>query len=381
MRSHLACLTTPSDIVKMAPLCQALAARGQRLVIVLAGAQSQALGALGDFFELSRHAQLVLQDPQGLTPDDPMPLLGRLRPELVLVQGAGPCAQAMALAACRLGIPVAQLAAGEPADESLGASAARDPIADRARWLFPFSAQASRHLRVQGIHSQRMHGLGSTAIDAALWTADRMERAGPTDILPVELLQFLQVHAQQPLLLVSTQGAQHQGAPMQRVAAAIGGLLQLHPQLGVVWTVPAHPRYRAHLHMGLASQSPEILSRLHLTNDLPYPARIGLLVRSHFSLSDCSELQQAASALHKPVLILGRSDQPHPLVQAGAARQVEATARQILEQACEWLADPLLLASMQLPTSPWGDGRAAQRIAEVLCQPGFHPIHASRQPA
>lgn len=379
MRSYLACLTSPSDIVRMAPLLQALAERGQRLLIVLAGPQSQALSALGDFFELDRYAQLVLEDPKGLTPDDPIPLLVRLRPEVVLVQGAGPAARAMAMAACTQGIPVAQMEAGEPVDESVGASAARDPIADRARWLFPFSAQASRHLRAQGIHSHRMHALGSTAVDAALWTADRIKRTDPANTLPAELLRFLQTHAQRPLLLVSTQEVQHQGAPMQRMAAAIGGLLQLHPQLAVVWSVPAHPQSRAHVHMGLAGQSPDILSRLALTDDLPYPARIGLLARSHFSISDCGELQQAASALHKPVLILGRSDRPHPLVQAGAARQVDATARQILEQACEWLADPLLLASMQLPTSPWGDGRAAQRIAEVLCQQSL--VHTQRQHA
>lgn len=372
MRSYLACLATPSDIVNMAPLCQALAARGQQLVMVLAGPQAQPLGTLCDFFELGRHAHLVLEDPHGLpavlAPQRALPQLVQQRPDVVLVQGAGPLAQACAVAACEQGLAVAQLDAGAPAGESVGQSAAHDLITDRARWLFPFSMQACSRLRARGVHDRRMHAVGSTAIDAAFWTAERIRRAGLADILPQQVLHFLQLNAQRQLLQVVAHRPEHQGPAMQRMAAAIGGLLQLHPQLGVVWTVPTHPQSRAHVHMGLASQPPEIRSRLCLTDDLPYPARIGLLTRSHFTLTDCSELQHAASALRKPVLILGRSGQAHALVQTGAARQVRAAARMIIEQACEWLSDPVLFASMQLPASPWGDGRAAQRIADVLCQ-------------
>ena len=47
-------------------------------------------------------------------------------------------------------------------------------------------------------------------------------------------------------------------------------------------------------------------------------------------------------------------------------------AHQIVELASELLGDPMLLTSMQLPASPFGDGQAAQRIADVLareCEP------------
>ncbi len=378
MGAYLICLGTPSDIVKMAPLCQALTARGQQLVMALSGPQVHALGGLCDFFELGDHLRVVLEDPQGLPaplePDLAIPQLSHRRPDAVLVQGSGPLARAYALAACRQGVPVAQLEAGESASRSL----ARDPVADRARWLFPFSAQASDRLRAQGVHSRRMHAVGSTAVDAALWTSDRIHRAGMATVLPPALRHFLQSHTQQHLLLVTAQQVEHEGPTMQRMAAAIGGLLQLHPELGVVWTLPTHPRSRSHVHMGLASQPPEILSRLLLTEDLTYPARIALLENSHFILTDCGELQQAASALHKPVLVLGRSAGPHPLVQAGAARQVNVTAQQIIEQACEWLTDPLLVVSMQLTASPWGDGQAAQRIAEVLCREAQPAVQTSR---
>ena len=61
-----------------------------------------------------------------------------------------------------------------------------------------------------------------------------------------------------------------------------------------------------------------------------------------------------------------------------AAAEAPTTAQQIIEQACEWLTDPLLVVSMQLTASPWGDGQAAQRIAEVLCREAQPAVQASR---
>ena len=112
----------------------------------------------------------------------------------------------------------------------------------------------------------------------------------------------------------------------------------------------------------------ECRTQLCLTEPLEYPALISLLARSHFCLTDSGGIQEEASALHKPVLILRESTERQELVQAGGARLVGTMAHQIIEHASDLLRDPVLLASMQLPTSPFGDGLAAQRIAEVLCR-------------
>ena len=68
------------------------------------------------------------------------------------------------------------------------------------------------------------------------------------------------------------------------------------------------------------------------------------------------------------MLILRESTERQELLEAGGARLVGTQVHQIVEDASELLRDPVLRAAMQLQRSPFGDGLAAQRIADVLCQ-------------
>ena len=120
--------------------------------------------------------------------------------------------------------------------------------------------------------------------------------------------------------------------------------------------------------LAMASLPAEAHDRLCLTQALQYPALIGLLESCLFTLTDSGGIQEEASAFAVPVLITRLSTERQELVQAGGARLVGTMAHQIIEHASDLLRDPVLLASMQLPTSPFGDGLAAQRIAEVLCR-------------
>ncbi len=180
------------------------------------------------------------------------------------------------------------------------------------------------------------------------------------------------------MLLVTAHRRENWGVPMQRIAAAIGGLLQLHPQLSVVWPLHPNPKVRADVHMGLASVPAQARARLCLTDALQYPALIGVLERCSFTLTDSGGIQEEASALQKPVLILRESTERQELVQAGGAQLVGTLVHQIIEHASELLHDPVLLASMQLQTSPFGDGLAAQRIADVLCREVHPTLHVER---
>jgi UDP-N-acetylglucosamine 2-epimerase (non-hydrolysing)/UDP-N-acetylglucosamine 2-epimerase (hydrolysing) len=66
--------------------------------------------------------------------------------------------------------------------------------------------------------------------------------------------------------------------------------------------------------------------------------------------------------------VLRESTERQELVDAGGACLVGTQAHQIVEQASEWLREPQRLQAMRVAHSPFGDGHAAQRIAEVLCR-------------
>lgn len=389
MTSYLACMGTRPEIIKMAPVCRALRARGHQVRVLHTGQHADIADAFYDFFEMQPDARIQLQRHAPRLPHLTAELLTQvdlqlqqLSPDVVLVQGDTSTALAGALAAFYRDLPVAHIEAGlrtgehDPFPEEMN----RCLIGRLARWHFPPTAQATRNLMREGVEPKSIHEVGNTVIDAAMWARERMLRQAPGEFMPQDVTRFLQQRGHDCLVLVTAHRRENWGMPMQRIAAAVGGLLQLHPRLTVVWPLHPNPQVKADVHTGMASLPAEVRDRLCLTEALQYPALIGLLERCRFTLTDSGGIQEEASALHKPVLILRDSTERQELVQAGGARLVGTLAHQIIEYASELLQDPVLLASMQLTTSPFGDGTSAQRIADVLCREG-HPVNHSQRMA
>ena len=387
MTSYLACLGTRPEIIKMAPLYRVLRARGHQVQVLHTGQHTDMADALYAFFAMPPDAQVRLQrqtprlshlTAELLTQVDEQ--MQQLAPDVVLVQGDTSTALAGALAAYYQDVPVAHVEAGLRTGE-------RDPFPEEmnrcligrlAQWHFPPTPQATQNLLHEGIDGSRVHQVGNTVIDAALWAREHLRQQPLHECMPPDLARFMQLQAQGPMLLVTAHRRENWGVPMQRIAAAIGGLLQLHPQLSVVWPLHPNPKVRADVHMGLASVPAQARARLCLSDALQYPALIGVLERCSFTLTDSGGIQEEASALQKPVLILRESTERQELVQAGGAQLVGTLVHQIIEHASELLHDPVLLTSMQLQTSPFGDGLAAQRIADVLCREVHPTLHVER---
>ena len=386
MTHYLVCLGTRPEIIKLAPVHQALRARGHQVHVLHTGQHGSMVDPLYEFFGMRPDARLQLQrqvprlshlTAELLSGMDR--LMQEFTPDVVLVQGDTSTALAGALAAAYQDVPVAHVEAGlrtgthDPFPEEMN----RCLIGRLARWHFAPTTQARLNLLQEGVDSAHIHEVGNTVIDAAQWAGSHSGDWAQS-WLPPEAQHFLQAQTHPALLLVTAHRRENWGRPMQRIAAAVGGLLQLHPQLTAVWPLHPNPEVCADVHRGLAGLPADVRPRLCLTQALPYPALIGLLERCCFTLTDSGGIQEEASALHKPVLILRESTERQELVEAGGARLVGTLAHQIIEHASELLRDPLLLASMQLTESPFGDGRAAQRIADVLCHETASLPHCER---
>lgn len=375
MSTYLACLSTPTEIVQVAPLVHALRARGHAVHVLHNGPPAEAIDGLYGFFDMPPDTRISPLQKAPRLSHQTAELISRLdthlqqiAPDVVLVHGNSHCALAGALAASYQDVPVAHIAAGWRSEgrasfpEDMNSS-----LIDRmARWHFPATPAARQNLLGDGLAPEQIHALGSTVVDAAQWARQRMARSCLKHLVPPDVMRFLRQHEHGQLLLVSAQQREHWGRPLQRMAAAVAGLLQLHPELTVVWPLPASPLLRANVHMGLACLPTEVHPRLCLTDTLPYPALITLLEACQFAMTDSGRLQPEASALQKPVLILRDSTERHTLAEAGGALMAGHMAHQIVELASECLRDPLLLESMRLSHSPFGDGMAAQRMANIL---------------
>jgi UDP-N-acetylglucosamine 2-epimerase (non-hydrolysing) len=88
--------------------------------------------------------------------------------------------------------------------------------------------------------------------------------------------------------------------------------------------------------------------------------------QAHFILTDSGGVQEEAPALGKPVLVLRDETERPEAVAAGVVRLVGTDFERIVGESTRLLDDSAYYASMAHGVSPYGDGRAAQRIVATL---------------
>jgi UDP-N-acetylglucosamine 2-epimerase (non-hydrolysing) len=77
-------------------------------------------------------------------------------------------------------------------------------------------------------------------------------------------------------------------------------------------------------------------------------------------------VQEEAPALGKPVLVMRETTERPEGVEAGTARLVGTDAGRIVAEAERLLDDEAAYAAMARAHNPFGDGKSATRIAELL---------------
>lgn len=377
MKTYLACLGTRPEIIKMAPVHRALTERGHRVIVLHTGQHEAVAEVLYTFFNMGPEIRLPAQrrtsrlgDLTALLLEGVDRVLGDVLPDVVLVQGDTTSAFVGALCGYYIDRPVAHIEAGlrtgvrEPFPEEKN----RELIGRLARWHFAPTPRTRDNLLREGIADQAIHVVGNTVIDAARWTQSRILPAAfpALGAVPRGPAMFMGAHPGQRMLLVTAHRRENWGQPIRNIATAVGRLLAAHSDHIVVWPLHPNPAVRAEVEPVIAELHEAQRSRVCLTDPVDYPALITLLERCHLTLTDSGGIQEEASALARPVLIARDSTERQELVDAGGAVLVGTNVERIVSEGSRLLEDGAAYRAMQLETSPFGDGNAAQRIADVL---------------
>src|SRR5205085_5493757 len=108
------------------------------------------------------------------------------------------------------------------------------------------------------------------------------------------------------------------------------------------------------------------LDTVALIEPLDYPHFARLLDVADLMLTDSGGVQEEAPALGKPVLVMRETTERPEGVAAGTAKLVGTDADRIVAEAERLLDDPAAYAAMSRAHNPFGDGRSAGRIVELL---------------
>lgn len=358
---------TRPEAIKLAPVARALVARGDAAVelrIISTGQHDELLDDATRPFALKADVDLGVmradQDLYDIGRGCLDGLRGELRsflPEVVIVEGDTASVFFAALAAFFERVPVAHVEAGlrsnrkwAPYPEEIFRRLA-DVVSDV--YLAP-TPRARDNLLRENVPADAIHVTGNTAVDAVRAIA---QAGGPVE--SAELGGLLERGGR--LALVTVHRREAFGEPIRAIFRAIARLAGEHPDVHFAYPVHPNPNVRA--------PAREILSgraNVHLLEPLVYPDLIRFLRASDLVLTDSGGIQEEAPSFGVPVLVLREVTERPEGIEAGVARLVGTEEGRIFAEADRLLRAEGERREMSGATNPYGDGRAGERVADIL---------------
>jgi UDP-N-acetylglucosamine 2-epimerase (non-hydrolysing) len=286
----------------------------------------------------------------------------RVQPDRILVHGDTLTTMTATLAAYFRKIPVGHVEAGlrsgdiyHPWPEEVNRKVA-GAVADLH---FAPTETAASALRAENVPADRIHVTGNTVIDALLATKARIDEE---PALAAGLDPLLARFAGKRIIAVTSHRRENFGDGMKAIADAIAGIAA-RPDVAVIFPVHPNPHVRSAMEPILGT-----LDNVALIDPLDYPHFVRLLALSTIVLTDSGGVQEEAPSLGKPVLVMRETTERPEGIEAGTARLVGTDKNRIVSEIFSLLDDEGAYNAMARAHNPFGDGKAATRIAEIIAR-------------
>lgn len=277
-------------------------------------------------------------------------VLCRERPDRVIVYGDTNSTLAGALAAAKLGIPVAHVEAGLRAFNRRIPEEINRVVTDHlADLLFAPTQAAVENLRREGIAADRIHLVGDIMYDVALFYGAKAEGES-------RVLERLGLNPGDYVLATVHRAGNTDDAV--RLRAIFEGLAEVARECRVI--LPLHPRTRAALEREGLRQRPA--AGLELLEPVGYLDMVMLERHARLIVTDSGGVQKEAFFHGVPCVTLREETEWVELVELGWNRLVPPQSALAVAEGIR----AALNAPPGRPARPYGDGRSARRMARIL---------------
>jgi UDP-N-acetylglucosamine 2-epimerase len=265
------------------------------------------------------------------------------QPDWLLIYGDTNSTLAGALAAAKLGVPIAHVEAGLRSYNRAMPEEINRVVADSlSSLLFCPTRIAQENLSREGVTSGA-HVVGDVMYDAVLWAAGRME-AGESRILS----RFDLVSGGYLLSTIHRASNTDNAENLASIMAALEAC-------GEAVVFPVHPRTRKALSMAGIEPGKNVRA----IEPLSYLEMLTLAKHARKILTDSGGLQKEALWLQVPCVTLRDETEWIETMQHGWNTLAGADTERILSAV-------RLPKPSHAPPQPYGDGHAAERIADLL---------------
>jgi UDP-N-acetylglucosamine 2-epimerase (non-hydrolysing) len=367
---------TRPEAVKMAPVVRELKRTpGIEARVCVTAQHRQMLDQVLDLFDLHPDVDLdLMRDDQSLAELSAAiftrldPVLEKLKPDWVLVQGDTTTVAVTSLLAYYRRIRVGHVEAGlrthdkwQPFPEEINRRVA-GVVADLH---FAPTEWARRNLLAEGVPQRAIAVTGNPVIDALQTVAGQPEPLAVTRLL----LELGVTPGGKRLILVTAHRRENFGAPLEQVCAALQDLAG-RGDVELVYPVHLNPNVQEPVRRLLGN-----VAHVTLLPPQDYLPLVHLMKRATLVLTDSGGIQEEAPAFGVPVLVLRQVTERPEGVEAGVLKLVGTDRQLIVTQAGRLLDDPVVYAGMAHAANPFGDGHASGKIVRSLLDFQQHGIN------
>lgn len=361
MKKILLVFGTRPEAIKMCPLVLELKKRKNiEVVVCVTGQHREMLDQVLDFFCVSPDYDLSIMKENQTLFDITNSILEKMsiilkkeKPDVVLVHGDTSTSFASALASFYLRIPVGHVEAGlrtynidSPYPEEFN----RQAVDSMSTFMFAPTKTAKKNLLNESKLDSRIYITGNTVIDAMKYTVNKnffhpeLEWVGDCK-----------------LILITAHRRENLGEPMRHMFRAIKRVLNEHQDCKAIYPIHMNPVVRQ-----IASEELSNCNNIHIIDPLDVVECHNFESKCYICLTDSGGIQEECPSFGKPVLVMRDTTERPEGLETGVLRLVGTNEESIYNTFKQLLEDNVEYKKMANAFNPFGDGRASERIANVL---------------
>ena len=225
-------------------------------------------------------------------------------------------------------------------------------IGHLAHWNFAPTDMAADALHREAI-DKNVFVTGNTVIDALFETVELLKQK------PRKILQ--DIPADKRIILVTSHRRENYGGGLENICRALKEIALRYPNDAVVYPVHLNRHVQTIVHDMLGE-----VENIHLLEPMDYPDFVTAMMRAHIILTDSGGVQEEAPSLGKPVLVLRDLTERMEALSAGTVKMVGTETDKIIAETSSLMDDEGVYAKMAQAQNPYGDGKASQRILNLM---------------
>ena len=372
---------TRPEAIKMCPLVKEFQKHNDEFetIVCVTGQHREMLDQVLNIFEVKPDYDLnIMKQGQDLYDVTARVLTGmrdvfkECKPDVVLVHGDTTTSTAAALAAFYQQIPVGHVEAGlrthniySPWPEEMN----RQITGRIATYNFSPTPLSESNLKAEKAQGN-IYVTGNTVIDALHMVVNKLKNdetlaKEQEEILKQAGYDVNRLADGKKLVLITGHRRENFGEGFIHMVTAIKDLKNKYPDVDFVYPMHLNPNVRKPIHE-VFGEDLSNLGNMFFIEPLQYLEFVYLMEKATIVLTDSGGIQEEAPGLGKPVLVMRDTTERPEALASGTVHLVGTDYQKIMDEVSTLLEDEQAYEKMSKAVNPYGDGKACERIVEIL---------------